>query len=405
MKRMIIASITVLVWIYCGIAFFDPADFILGAKLPVFAMALLLFLLLNTMDRLALPKDLLFRIFLLAFLIPAISLTVFLIRHPGQSLTDSFSLVKGLWAVLLIFPVAAAGVDLRKPVFACIGAMAATILGLRVCLAFNPALYKSITSFLVDYNVARIGSRSFGEIDVVMIFFVTTPLVIISVPFLINLIFGRSNTAWHKFAAVLFLGLILSASFVSAARALTIVLLLECLACFVYLNRRRGVLVAGSLALAAIFLAAGLMMVQKTTLLSSGEQSNSTKIGHFKSFTEYINDHPAVLLTGDGLGATYFSGAPDVGKEVYQTELTYIDMVRYFGLAGSLFILLLLGAPLLLPANNGLLFIGLMSYLIVAGNNPLLFNSTGMLAMVFFWSQQLRYSKNNAIRPTPAPGH
>jgi len=370
--------------------------------MPVFAVALLLSLLLKLLKPAALPRDLLYRVLFLAFAIPAVYLAVFIIRHPGQNLSEPFSLVKGLWAILLILPVAAAEADLKKPALVLVGIMAASIIGLRFLAVSDPALYEKISLFLVDHHVARIGSRHFGEVDVMMIYFATTPLVIIVVPFLMHLIFGKPGRVWPKFGALLFLGLILAASLFSAARALLVVLLMECLACYLFIHRRRLQLVAGSLALAGIFLVLGLMVVQRTELLSADEQSNSIKIAHFESFLAFINDNPAVLLTGDGLGATYFSHAPEVNQEVYQTELTYLDTVRYFGLAGALFFLALLFMPLLLPGSNGLWTIGLLSYLIVAGNNPLLFNSTGMLALVFFWSQQVRSSQNSSQAVKPA---
>jgi hypothetical protein len=388
MKITLTALITMTLWAYCIVAFFDPGDSIARAKMPLFALALLLFLALQRYKPAPLPRDLLYRTFLLALVIPAAGLALFAIRHPGQGLAAGLSLAKGMAALLLILPVAAAEVDLRKPALACVGLMAASIIGLRFCAVSDPALYSKISLFLVDHQVARIGARQFGEVDVMMIYFATTPLVIIAVPFLMRLIFGEKAASLKRAGALIFLAMILAAVLFSAARALTAVLLLECFACFLFLNRRRLMLSAWSLALAGIIGVTGLVLVQRTVLLSSDEQSNSIKISHFQSFTDFIGDHPGVLLTGDGLGAAYYTYALEVNQEVYQTELTYLDTVRYFGLFGSLIFLGLLFLPLWPPAGSGLAVIGLASYLIVAGNNPLLFNSTGMLAIVYFWSRQ-----------------
>jgi hypothetical protein len=388
MRALLIKIIKACLWLYCGLAFFDPADSILGAKLPVFAAAVLLALGLNRFQTPDLPKELRYRLLFLTLLIPAAGLLVFLIRHPGGDLRPGLSLVKGLWASLLILPAAAAGADLKKPVFLCLGIMAAVIVGLRYCAGWAPALFREISLFLNMQGVALIGSRSFGEIELPMIFFVTIPLAVLAVPFLVNRIFGAGAGRGKRFWAAGYLGLLLLAVYFSAARALSLVLLLECLACFLYVIRRRVLLATGTLVLAAALFLAGLTALLQTQLLSAGEQSNSIKIAHFQSFLELVNDDPVLLLTGDGLGAVYHSRAPGVNQEVYQTELTYVDMVRYFGLAGSLLLLMLLFLPLSGPGDKGLLAIGLGSYFVVAGNNPLLFNSTGMLAIVFFWSQQ-----------------
>jgi hypothetical protein len=402
MKRTLTTLITITAWLYCGVAFFDPGDSIARAKLPLFALALLLFLALQKYRPAPLPRDLLYRTFLLALVIPAAGLVLFAIRHPGQGLAEGLSLAKGMAALLLILPVAAAEVDLKKPALACVGLMAAGIIGLRFCAVSDPALYSKVSLFLVDHQVARIGLRHFGEVDVMMIYFATTPLVIIIVPYMMQLVFGEGAGSLKRTGALLFLGMILAAALFSAARALTAVLLLECFACFLFIHRRRLMLAAWSLALAGIIGALGLALVQRTAMLSFDEQSNSIKIAHFQSFADFIGDHPGVLLTGDGLGAAYYTHAPEVNQEVYQTELTYLDTVRYFGLFGSLIFLGLLFLPLWPPSGSGLEVIGLASYLMVAGNNPLLFNSTGMLAIVYFWSRQAGAIKRHQAAPAGA---
>ncbi|MBU2464042.1 MAG: O-antigen ligase family protein, partial [Candidatus Edwardsbacteria bacterium] len=333
MKSLLIKAFYICIWIYCGIAFFDPSDYILGVKLPFFALILFIFLMLNLFDRAVLPEDLLLRVIFIAFMLPAFFLGVFMVRHPGQSLTDGLSLVRGLWAIMLVLPVVAMGVDLRKPMFLCIGIMMLSIIGLQVCSAIDPKLYEKISIFLIDNSVALIGFRNFGELDLVMIFFVTTPLLVIPVPFLIGTIFGQGSAWGWRVGATIFLFLILLASFLSASRAVFFILLAECLTCFLVIVRHRPRLLAGALVTAAVFSLLVLLAIQRTSLLSAEEQSNTVKIAHYKSFLTFIDENPIVLLTGDGLGAQYYSNAPGINREVYQTELTYLDIIRYFGLA------------------------------------------------------------------------
>lgn len=390
MKPFLVKAFGICVWIYCGIAIFDPSDYVLGVKSHFFVLILFLFMILNLFDRAVLPKDLLLRVLSIAFVLPALSLGVFICRHPGQSIADGLSLVRGLWAIMLVLPVVAMGVDLRRPIFLCIGAMMLSIIGLQVCSALDPALYEKVSGFLVDNYVALIGFRNFGELDLVMIFFVTTPLLVIPVPFLTRAIIGPGVAVGRRIGAAVFLSLILLASFFSASRAVFFILLAECLVCFLITIGHRPKLMAGALVMAAIFSLLALLAVQRTSLFSAEEQSNTVKIAHFDSFLTFIDENPIVLLTGDGLGSQYYSNAPNINQEVYQTELTYLDVIRYYGLIGCLYFLLLLIVPFSSTAPDRLNLTGFLAYLIVAGSNPLLFNSTGMLAVTFFWSRQFQ---------------
>lgn len=388
MKPLMVKIVTVCIWIYCGIAFFDPSDLVFGAKLPLFALILLIFLMIRLQNSGSLPRDLLVRVFLIAFIIPAFYLGIFLVRHPGQSLIDGLSLAKGLMAIMLVLPVVALRIDLKKPVLLCIGFIILFTIGLQACSSWNPWLFQKISVFLIGNYVALIGSRSFGELDLAMIFFITTPLLVIPVPFLIRAAFGPKNGWRRRSGAISVLFLILLSSFFSASRAVFLILLSEYLVCFLITIKRRPWLLTGGVILSAALSLLALFALPRSSLLSAEEQSNMIKIAHFESFLDYIDENPLVLLTGDGLGASYNSRAPGVNREVYQTELTYLDIIRYSGLAGLLVFLMLLLVPFCATAFDSLNLMGFLAYLMVAGSNPLLFNSTGMLAVTYFWSQQ-----------------
>jgi len=403
MKSLMTKAVTVCLWLYCGIAFFDPSDMALGAKLPLFSLVLVLFLLVRLNDRKkALPPDLLVRVALISLVIPAFYLVLFLARHPGQEMTGGLSLAKGLLALLLVLPVVALKIDLRKPALFFSGLMILSIIGLQAGSVMEPRLFQKISVFLTGHYMALIGSRSFGEIDLAMIFFVTTPLLVIPVPFLAGAAFGPKQGPVRRALSLVFLLLILLASFFSASRAVFFVLLAEYLACYLIAIRRRTWLFMGGLAMAAAFFLLGLLALQRTALLSAEEQSNTVKIAHYESFLEFIDENPMVLLTGDGLGAAYHTRAPGINQQVYQTELTYLDVIRYFGLAGGLCFLLLLVVPFSSTVPDWLNLTGFLAYLLVAGSNPLLFNSTGMLAVTYFWSRQLSPAGGEVRMPARA---
>lgn len=121
----------------------------------------------------------------------------------------------------------------------------------------------------------------------------------------------------------------------------------------------------------------------------SGEASNVIKYGHLTSYAALFVEHPEYMLVGQGLGSSFYS----VGfhRMAVQTEWTYLELLRTFGLF-SLPILAVLLYPLkaLWAWRRDSLVLCIMlaycEYLLVAGTNPLLMSSTGMLVLLTIYS-------------------
>lgn len=120
------------------------------------------------------------------------------------------------------------------------------------------------------------------------------------------------------------------------------------------------------------------------------DNSMEIKALHIKSYMMLFQSDPIrFLLFGDGPGAFFYSMGRN--KELSHTELSYYDLVHYFGLIPTVIFLFILLYPMLLILHNraktyGFLFaIAYIAFLFVAGTNPLLLNSTGMLAYIMMW--------------------
>ena len=120
------------------------------------------------------------------------------------------------------------------------------------------------------------------------------------------------------------------------------------------------------------------------------EESNVIKYGHLFSYMELFSQHPQYLFFGQG-PATYFYSM-GFRRMTIETEWTYIEMVRTYGLF-CLFILLPIFYPLVrifkFSKGNSFAFgVGgaYLSYLLIAGTNPLLISSTGMLMILTSYS-------------------
>lgn len=121
------------------------------------------------------------------------------------------------------------------------------------------------------------------------------------------------------------------------------------------------------------------------------EVSNAVKYGHITSYISLFEQHPLYLIFGQGPGAYFYSDG--FNKYVLQTEWTYLELLRWFGLC-SLLIIGVFYKPLITfwkYRNDALTFSLLWTYaayLIIAGTNPLMLSSTGMIMLLTAYSYQ-----------------
>lgn len=135
-----------------------------------------------------------------------------------------------------------------------------------------------------------------------------------------------------------------------------------------------------------------------TLALESNESSNAVKYGHILSYINLFDTNPEYLLWGQGPGAIFYSEG--FNKWVPQTEWTYLELLRNYGVF-SLMILAVLVSPLfrLYQYRNNLFVLGMgityIFYLFMAGTNPILISSTGMLVILSIFSFTDKLNKEN----------
>lgn len=120
--------------------------------------------------------------------------------------------------------------------------------------------------------------------------------------------------------------------------------------------------------------------------MEKGESSNVIKYAHLTSYAQLFTDHPLYMLIGEGPGSKFYS----IGFHRYTalTEWTYFELLRNYGIFAIVplgVVLYPLGTFFRHRKDNYTFGImgAYISYLLVAGTNPLLFSSTGMLVL---WS-------------------
>ncbi len=120
-----------------------------------------------------------------------------------------------------------------------------------------------------------------------------------------------------------------------------------------------------------------------------GEISNFVKYGHLTSYMRQFEHYPEYYIFGQGVGSWIYS----IGfkESVTQTEWTYIELLRTCGLY-SLLTFALLFYPIkkmkdILQKNVTLgVLLAYVMFILIAGTNPLLISSTGMVVLLMVYS-------------------
>lgn len=120
-----------------------------------------------------------------------------------------------------------------------------------------------------------------------------------------------------------------------------------------------------------------------------GEISNYVKYGHLTSYMRQFEHFPEYYIWGQGVGSWIYS----IGfkESVTQTEWTYIELLRTCGLFSLLTFALLLYPikkmkdMLQSDVTKGILLAYVM-FILIAGTNPLLISSTGMVVLLMAFS-------------------
>lgn len=124
----------------------------------------------------------------------------------------------------------------------------------------------------------------------------------------------------------------------------------------------------------------------KDFIFSGEDKGNSIKYGHLIGYIEFWSMNTKDFLLGSGLGSGFYSFGKN--RILFNTELTYFEIIKNYGVVISGFIFLFLIQPLLkLIKIKKLewLFISYLAYLFIGGTNPLILGSTGALILMLVY--------------------
>ncbi len=391
LPRRVLVILINLFFISC---IFDPADQLFRLKMPLFGACWAVFALfvLPRVHRYRIPLGLVFYVGTM-IAIPAFSVAYYLLNN-GQQPFEGFALFKSYMMCSFTILLFLSRVDALRPVAYALSFLAVAVIGVYALSKFAPGLFGPVDQFLNRYGIANVNVRDYSsDVELLLVLFATSPMLVLSVAYFTN--FALVTTGWRRIGYGLLAGINIAGMFLAGTRSNLFTAVLLPLVLVVMRVRRKFI----------IFLCAGLGVFwvalayweQLAALFSAREHSNQHKLVLMEDYWRIFSD-PMTLLLGQGLGAYQYWTPRGFAFPV--TELTYFDVIRFYGVFLGGIILWLMFYPVIYAFlinphyTQKHIIVGYAFYLAACFGQPLFFSSSGMsilsiiLANIFLYSHR-----------------
>lgn len=201
----------------------------------------------------------------------------------------------------------------------------------------------------------------------------------------------------HKFWNFLEMCLVTTLFIVSCSRS-TMILPFVILSFAFYLRFKDSKYVKMMMYPAIAFIAVALVVLIFKLAGEKSETSNLIKYAHLYSYGKLLQSNPEYFIFGQGAGSYFFSMG--FRAMVPQTEWSYLEILRMCGVfcVGIFFLLFypLMRFSLFLKEKKSIgIILSYFIFLIVAGTNPMLINSSGMCVMMIIYSYMCKFYKTD----------
>ena len=360
---------------------FDPADKVLSGKVYIFVLcwAVTLALWLSSREPATVPRGLLMYT-LLFVLVPLYSIVWYWVTN-GSARFEGFSMLKGYVLITLALMLVLSRTDLLRMLCAVLTVLAAAIIGVFIAVQMMPELLPVMYVFGRQTDMVSVAIRDYGSgLRLLHVYFATSPMLAISIAYY----FDRARSAQRGGKALLVWALVVInvlGMLLAGTRNNILVSVLLPVALIFYYAKNKAI--GAFVSIAAVVALAMVFARELGVFFNPLEASNSTKLAMLDNYMRMFSD-PVTLIFGRGLGA-YEDWEGRAVK--YVTELTYLEMIRNFGLIGALVMLGLLFFPVWRvfamdqSRTNKAIAIGFVFYLGMCASNPNLFSSMGILIL------------------------
>lgn len=357
--------------IFVSIIIIDPTNEILKLKSLSFGFVLLCFLIskLNT-----LKLSVLFTLFSFFFIAVGI-LNAYLNNSYSVDVDFQKSFIQIALFSFLIFPLSQLSTnEILKANYIVGLILCSVILIIFIFYLSNPQNGALIYHYLMDVQstpTIKISHREYYGIRIIAFFYKTTPFLFFSILYKINYL--------KSFSDYLIIILLLIPIFITGSRTPTLCGLIIVSFFFIkYKIKTPDKRLFIGFILSSLFLLLFFILIYE-----KNETSIVVKTGNFNIYLEDIFSSGYNFFIGSGIGSQFLDFR---GYWVPYSELTYLDIFRYWGIiGGSLFILVVFyPSILIISKDKRLKSFGLayFLYMVLSGTNPFLFCSTGWFCLM-----------------------
>jgi hypothetical protein len=374
-------SVRIVLILLFAVCIFDPADKLLGLKIPLFVMGWLLFIfaIISRGKTVYLSIGAITYLLLFIFIIPLTSVSYYLVTNGDLVNYDGYLYFKAYLFLSVVLILHILKIDMIKPTIALLTLMSI----LTLIIFFIVMFYSSFPAYFYEtfgnrFGILDVGFRDYGRFLFPLIHFYAAPLILFAIGYFT---FSVLNSRGKKRIGYgLLLALNMSASFLGGTRNNMLISIMTPMLILYWYCKEKIYILCFGLAFAVLTVASNLDLFR--AFLDPEYTSNMIKLSLFEDYVKLFGE-PRILLFGQGLGSSFETTVRGI---VSVTELTYFEFVRRFGL-----ILSILSFGLLLYPLSKLrldryrrvhyLFLSYLLYLLGCFVQPLLMSSTGMLLL------------------------
>ena len=316
---------------------------------------------------------------------PIIILTIFLYSFFISMWFESYSILRQQLmlvssSLFLIYYIKFADVNMDN-----IAIISGFVLSLSTLLLIGSVVYEIIPIYNVFETYSSIGAGSRDVGNGVQDFFRLggVPFLFISFSVLLKRIFEKIKPLYIVLLVFISFCIILSS---------TRSILVGCLLIVSFMFARKYIILSFYLPFIAFFYFL-FNFDPSGGFFDTKDFGNAIKLKDAMSFIDWANIKN--ILFGEGLASLYYSGGR--GYLVAQTENTFLDNIRYFGVILTLVFYLAILFPTLkclsFRVEGGFYFSVMLIYILMSMTNPMLVNSFGFIVVLWYWSNVLNVEK------------
>ena len=381
-KLLFLPSITAFIFV----TIFDPADVVLGLKVPLFILCFITggLVALERPGRIYVPMPLV--IYTLLFVtIPLFSIFVYYLKN-GTDPYEGFIMLKAYLFITLAIILVVTDIDLTKYLSNILLLMALCIISLFIFLLIFPDSFILLNTIGMETGIFIPSRRSYdGIFTFQQAYFVCSPMLVVSIAYY----FFRFRESHNKdYWSLVLLTISIVGLFLAGSRNNMFAAVILPISLYFIFSRKRilPTVLVSCLLIVLILVTANELAV----LLDPTEEANSKRLSYLSDYAKIFSDL-SNLFFGQGLGAYYnFS---NLSNPYFVTELTYFEVFRNFGLFLGFFMLFMLAYPIFKTFRLGKsallqkhIAVAYSFYLVMCFTNPNLFNSLGILILCLLLS-------------------